>query len=85
MEDAVYHQANLVNDIVAHMYGLPFNYPHQEPAYTSIKNPSPTIIPTVQPTPVANVSTDLSNIIPKLLTRMKQMNQLLINMQTNKT
>ena len=80
MEDAVYHQANLVNDIVSHMSGLPFPYPPQEPAYTSIPNPAPTIVPTVQPTPVANVATDVSNILPQLLTSMQHMQQLLIQM-----
>ena len=85
MEDAGYHQANLVNDIVAHMSGLPFPYPPQEPAYTPIPNPSPTIVPTVQPTPVSNVATNVSNILPQLLTSMQQMQQLLIQMQTNQT
>ena len=43
-------------------------------------------MPTVQPTPVANVATyDVSNILPQLLTSMQQMKQLLIHIQMNQT
>ena len=50
MEDAEYHQANLVNDIVADISGLQFPYPPQgckEPVYTPITNTAPTIAPIV--------------------------------------
>ena len=36
MEDVGYHQANLFNDIVSHMSGLPFTYPPQDPAYALV-------------------------------------------------
>ena len=85
MEAAGYHQANLVNDIFAHMSGLSFNSPPQESEYTPTPNLDPTIVPTVQPTPVANVATDISNILPQLLTNMQQMQKLLIKMHTNQT
>ena len=86
MEYCGYHQVNLVNDIVAHMYGLPFLYPPQEPAYTLIPNHATTIVPTVQPTIVANVATyAVSNILPQLLTSMQQMQQLMMHMKKNQT
>ena len=73
MEDAGYHQSNLVNKIVANMSGLPFTYPYQDPAYNPVPNLAPTIVPTIQPTSVANVATNTaSNILPQILTRMKQ-------------
>ena len=83
MEDAGYHQDNLVNDIVVHMSGLPFPYPPQEPAYTPIPNPATAIVPNVQPTLVANVATDASNILPQLPASIQHMHKLLIQMQTN--
>ena len=64
MEAAGYPQANLVNNIATHMYVLPFTYPPKESEYTQTRNTAPTIMPTVQPTPVANVATDVSNIPP---------------------
>ena len=86
MEDAGYHQANLVKNIVAHMYGLIFTYLYQYPDYTLVPKSDPTIIPTLKSTPVANVATySASNILPQLLTRMQHMQKLLILMQTNKT
>ena len=42
MEAAGYHQANFVNEIVSHMYGIPFPYPLQDPECTPTPNPSPT-------------------------------------------
>ena len=45
-ENAGYHQANLINNTVAHMAGLSFPYPPQEPTYTQIPNSNPTIAPT---------------------------------------
>ena len=57
MEASGYHQDNLVNDIFAHMSGIPFTYPPQETEFTPTPNPDPTIVPTVQPIPVANVAT----------------------------
>ena len=68
----------MVNEMVAHMCVLPFTYLPQETAYTLVPNQSPTIVPTIQPIPVANVATDVSNILPQLLTSMQQMQQLLI-------
>ena len=47
MEAVGYHQSKLFNNIVAHMSGLPFPYPPQDPEYTSTPNPYPTIVPTV--------------------------------------
>ena len=85
MEAAVYHQANLENDIIAHMSGLTFPYPPHDPECTPTPNPAPTIVPTVQPTPVTNVATYVSNILPQILTSMQQMQQLLIQIQTNQT
>ena len=86
MEYCGYHQVNLVNDIVAHMYGLPFLYPPQEPAYTLIPNNATTIVLTFQPTIVANVATyAVSNILPQLLTSMQQMQQLMMHMKKNQT
>ena len=83
MEDAGYHQANLVNNVVAHMSRLTLTYPPLETAYTQITNCSPTIAPTVQPSPAANDDTNAaSNILPHLLTSMQHMHQLLI--QTKK-
>ena len=67
------------------MSGLPFPYLPQESEYAPTQNPAPTIVPTIQPTPVANVATDVSNILPQILTSMQLMQQLLINMQTNQT
>ena len=49
MEDAGYQQSNLVTNIVEKMY--------QDPAYTPVPNSDPTIIPTVQPTPVSSFAT----------------------------
>ena len=46
------------------MSELPFPYPPQETEYTPTPNPDPTIVRTAQPTPVANITTDLSNITP---------------------
>ena len=73
IKDTGYHLANLVNDILAHMSGLPFPYSSPEPAYTPTPNPDPTIVPTIQPTPVANVATDVSNTLPQLLTSIQHM------------
>ena len=74
MEDAVYHQANLVNNIFVHMSGLSFPYPPQgchDPVYTLISNYAPTISPIVQPYPAANDATNATyNILPQLLNRM---------------
>ena len=84
MEAARYHQANLVKNIVAHMSGLKFPYPPWYPECTPTPNPSPTIVLTVQPKPVANVSTDVYNTPlphPQLLISMQQMQKLLIQMQ----
>ena len=68
------------------MSGLTFTYQHQEPAYTPTTNIDPTIVPTIQKTSLANVTTDVSNDPPpQLLTSMQQMQQLLIHMQTNQT
>ena len=64
MEDEGYHQSNLVNNIVAHMYALIFTYPLHEPAYTPTPNTATTIAPTIQPTPVANVATGIPNPPP---------------------
>ena len=72
MEDAGYHEANLVKNIVAHVSGLPFTIP--------TPNPAPTIVRTVQPTPVTNVATDVSNILSGLLTSMQHIQQLLTQM-----
>ena len=83
MEGAGYHQANLVNNIVTHMSGLPFPYPLQEPECTPTPNRDPTIVPTVQPTPVANVTTDVYYVLPQLLTSMQQMQQLMIRVNMN--
>ena len=85
MEAVGYHQSNLVNDIVTHMSGLSFPYPPQDPEYTPTPNTYTTIVPTVQPNPVSNVATDVSNILPQILNSMKQMQQLLIQMHTDKT
>ena len=85
IEDAGYHQANLVNYIVAHMSGIPFTYSPQDPDYTLTPNTSPTIVPTVQPIPVANVATYVSNIISQILTSMQKMHQLLIQMRAYQT
>ena len=86
MEDAGYHQANLVNDIVSHISGLPFPYFPQDPTYIPILNSSPTIVPTAQPTPVANVATYVvSNILFQILTSMQHIQKLLIHIQTNQT
>ena len=86
MEDVGHQQSNLVNKIIANMYGLPFPYPTQETAYTSVPNPAPTIVPTIQPTPVSNVATyAVYNISPQILTSMQKMQQLLIQTKTNQT
>ena len=71
----------MVNDIIAHMFGLTFLYLPQDPAYTPVPNPSPTIVPIVQPTPVSNES----NIFPQLLPSMQQMQQRIMQMQMNQT
>ena len=55
------------------MSGLPYPYPPQDPEYTQASNQGPIIMKTVQPKPVANVATDVSNIIPQLLTSMQYM------------
>ena len=83
IEYAGYHQANLVKDIVAHISGISFTCPTQDPECTPIPNPAPTILTTVQPTAVGNIATDKSNILPQLMTSMQNMQQLLIQMQTN--
>ena len=84
MEDAGYHRANLVNDMVAQMSGLKFPYPSQEPAYTPIKNYAPTIASTIQPSPVANAIIDAaSNILPHIMTRMQQIQHLLMQILIN--
>ena len=84
MEYSGYRQSNLVNDIVAHMYGLPFSYLPQEPTYTPIPNCAPTIALTIQPPTVANAATDyVSNILPNIINIMKQMQKLLIQMHKN--
>ena len=67
------------------MSELPFPYPPQETEYTPTPNPDPTIVRTAQPTPVANITTDLSNITPQVLTSMEYMQQLMIHMQTDQT
>ena len=85
MEAVGYHQYIQVNDIVAHMSGLPFPYPPQDSECTPTPNPDPTIVPTVQPTPVANFATYLYNILPQILTNMQHMQQLLIQIQKNQT
>ena len=91
IEDAVFHQANLVNYIVSHMFGLPYPYPPlvcQEPTYapttTPIPNYAPMMAPIVQPTPEANAATNaISAFIVQLLTSMQQMQQLMVQMQAN--
>ena len=64
MEDAGHHQANLVKYIIAHMSGLHFTYQPQELAYAPTPNTDPTIVPTIQPTSLANVTTDISDPPP---------------------
>ena len=78
MEAVGYHQYIQVDDIVAHMSGLPFHCPSQKPEYTPTPNPGPTIVPTIQPTPVSNVATNVFNILPQILTIIQQMQQLII-------
>ena len=86
MEDAVYHQSNLANNILSHMSGLPLTYPPQDPSHTLVPISYPTIVLTVQPNPVDNVITDaVSNIPHQLLTSIQHIHKLLINMQTNQT
>ena len=89
MEDAGCNQANLVNDIVSHMSGLPFTYPTwgcQEPIYTLIPNPAPKIAPIVQPSLAANVAIDAaSNILTEILITMQYMQQLMVQIQTNQS
>ena len=86
MEDAVFLQANLVNDMVAHMSGLPFPYPPQvcqEQVYILIPNSAPTIAPIIQPSPSANAATDAaSNILHQLITSMQHMQQHMVQMHT---
>ena len=53
------------------MSGLTFIYPPQEPEYTPTPNPAPTIVTTVQQTPLANVATYVSNFLPQILTIMQ--------------
>ena len=57
MEDTGYHQSNPFNDVVSPMSGLPCPYPPQETAYNLVPNSAPTIVSTIQPTPLANVAT----------------------------
>ena len=91
MEDAILHQANLVNNIVSHMAGLTCPYPPQgfqettyAPTNTPIPNYAPIIEPIVQPDPAANAATDAaSTIIPQLLTHMQHIKQLMVQMQAN--
>ena len=83
MESAGHHQSKLVNGIIAHMSRIPFPHPPWYTEYTSTPKLDPNIVPTVQPTSVANIATDVYNILPQLLTSMKQMKQLIIQMQTS--
>ena len=83
MEASGYHQANTVDEIVSHMSGLPSPYPPQDPECNPTLNPDPTIVTTVQPTPVANVATYVSTTLPQILNSMQHMHQLLIHMKTN--
>ena len=88
MEHVGFHQSNLVNGIVSHINCLPFTYPPQgcqEPVYVLTTHPipmdAPMIPPIVQPSPAANYSTNAtSNIIPKLLTNMQKIQQLMVQM-----
>ena len=48
------------------MPGLQFTYPPQEPECTPTTNTAPTIVPTVQPSPVANITTYVLNTPPPL-------------------
>ena len=91
MQDAGFHQANLVNEFVSNLAALQFPYPPtgtQEPIYS----PTPTLIPTAAPmlapisqtAPAANADTDAaSTIIPELLTKMQKMQQLMVHMKSN--
>ena len=84
IEDVGYNQDNLVNNIILHTSSLLFPYPSQDPVYNTVPNLVPTIVLTLQPTQVANVSTyAVSNILPHLLTSMQHIQKLLIQMHTN--
>ena len=65
------------------MSGLLFPYPPQDKEYTLAPNPAPTNAKIVQPTPVANVTTDVYYVLPQLLTSMQQMQQLMIRVHMN--
>ena len=86
MEDEGYHKANLVNNIVEYIPGLPFTYLTQDKAYTPIPTSDPITATTIQPSPVANVDTySASNILPQLLNRMQQIQELLIQIDKKQT
>ena len=91
IENAVFHQSNLVNDIVSHIFGLPYPYPPQvfqeptsAPTTTSIPNSAPMIAPIVQPAQADNATTNaISTFILQLLTSMQYIQQLMVQMQAN--
>ena len=71
------------------MDGLPFTYLNtgfQEPIYASttihIPTAAPMLAPIFQPDPAANDTTNAEiTFIPQLLTRIQQMQQLMVQMQ----
>ena len=89
MEDSVFCKANLVNEIVSHMAGITYPYPPQvlqdpsyEPTTILIPNAAPMIAPIVQPDPSANATPNASStILPRLITIIQKMQQLMVQMQ----